>query len=157
MTALDWPRVRDIYLRGIATRNATFETECPAWEQWDAHHTLHSRLVGIVGDEVAGWAALRPISARNVYSGVAEVSIYVASEVRGHGVGKELLRNLIAQSEAHGVWTLQAGIFPENAASISLHQTLGFRKVGTRERLGQLDNQWRDVILLERRSTVVGT
>ncbi len=151
MTAADWPAVRAIYLEGIATGNATFETAAPEWERWDAGHLKTCRLVVRVDGEVVGWAALSPVSARVVYAGVAEVSIYVAQRARGKGLGAELLRALVAESEAHGVWTLQAGIFPENAASIALHRRAGFRIVGTRERIGCVDGRWRDVVLMERR------
>ncbi len=151
MTAVDWPAVRAIYLEGIATGNATFETAAPEWERWDAGHLKSCRLVARVDGEVAGWAALSPVSARAVYAGVAEVSIYVAQRARGKGIGADLLRTLVAESEANGVWTLQAGIFPENTASIALHRRSGFRVVGTRERIGCVDGRWRDVVLMERR------
>lgn len=151
----DWPSVRAIYQEGIATGNATFETEAPGREAWDEAHRPDCRLVARAGDEVVGWAALSPISSRCVYGGVAEVSVYVAAAARGRGVGKALLNALITASEQAGVWTLQAGIFPENVASIAIHQACGFRKVGVRERLGQLNGVWRDVILMERRSPVV--
>lgn len=156
MMAEDWPAVSAIYLEGIETGNATFETAAPEWEKWDAGHTAHSRLTARSADEVVGWAALGPVSARRVYAGVAEVSVYVAARVRGMGVGRKLLEALIAESERNGIWTLQAGIFPENTASIELHQKLGFRLVGKRERLGCLHGRWRDVMLLERRSRIVG-
>jgi L-amino acid N-acyltransferase YncA len=156
MTASDWPRVREIYAEGIATGNATFATEAPEWQQWDAHHLPSCRLVAGHDDQILGWAALSSVSSRRVYAGVAEVSVYVSAAVRGHGVGKALLRELILTSERQGIWTLQAGIFPENVASVALHEALGFRQVGVRERLGQLAAQWRDVLLLERRSTVAG-
>jgi len=156
MLASDWVRVREIYEEGIVTANATFETEAPEYQQWDARHVSTCRLLALVEDQIAGWAALTPVSARRVYAGVAEVSVYVSGAARGRGVGKALLRELIVDSERHGFWTLQAGIFPENVASIGLHQSLGFRQVGLRERLGQLAGQWRDVVLMERRSQVVG-
>jgi len=146
-----WPAVERIYREGIATGNATFETESPGWEGWDAKHHRHSRLIALQGEDALGWAALSPVSARRVYAGVAEVSIYVASSARGKGVGRALLRALIEESEQNGIWTLQAGIFPENRASIRLHQAHGFREVGRRERIGQLKGVWRDVVLLERR------
>jgi L-amino acid N-acyltransferase YncA len=151
MTAADWPTVRSIYLEGIATGDATFETAAPEWERWDAAHLKSCRLVARVDNEVAAWAALSPVSARAVYAGVAEVSIYVAQRARGKGLGAALLRALVAESEANGVWTLQAGIFPENTASIALHRPAGFRIVGTRERIGCMDGRWRDVVLMERR------
>jgi L-amino acid N-acyltransferase YncA len=148
----NWPVVREIYREGIATGNATFETELPDWEKWDGGHRKDCRLVARRGEEIVGWAALSPVSARRVYAGVAEVSIYVAAKARGGGVGKLLLQALIAESEARGVWTLQGGIFPENIASISLHKSCGFREVGVRVRIGKLGELWRDVLLLERRS-----
>jgi L-amino acid N-acyltransferase YncA len=156
MVASDWPRVCEIYEEGITTANATFETAAPDWQQWDARHLSHCRLLAIDGDDVLGWAALSPVSARRVYAGVAEVSVYVAAVARGRGVGKALLNELILNSEQQGIWMLQAGIFPENLASIALHTALGFREVGKRERLGQLAGQWRDVVLMERRSKVAG-
>ena len=151
----DWPAVREIYSQGIATRLATFETAPPEWPEWDRGHLPAPRLVMRLGDDVAGWAALSPVSQRCVYGGVAEVSIYVAQEHRGQGLGKALLQELVARSESQGIWTLQAGIFPENEASIRLHLACGFRMVGTRERLGQLEGVWRDVALLERRSALI--
>ena len=156
MTAEDWPRVREIYAEGIATGNATFETELPNWQLWDARHTVHCRLLALLEDQTAGWAALSSVSSRRVYAGVAEVSIYVAAQARGRGLGRALLESLIAESEEHGVWTLQAGIFPENVSSIALHKACGFREVGTRERLGKLGDHWRDVVLMERRSKRMG-
>ena len=146
-----WPEVERIYLEGIATGNATFETESPGWENWDAKHHRHSRLIALEGIGLLGWAALSPVSTRRVYTGVAEVSIYVAETARGRGVGRALLAALVEQAEANGIWTLQAGIFPENLASIALHKAYGFREVGVRERIGQLRGRWRDVVLLERR------
>jgi L-amino acid N-acyltransferase YncA len=156
MTPEHWPDVREIYRQGIATRNATFDTEAPPWEWWDAHHLGHPRLIAVAGGRVVGWAALVPVSPREVYRGVAELSIYVAEGMRGLGVGRALLSGLIAQSEGAGIWTLQAGMFPENEASLRLHRACGFRVVGTHERIGRLDGRWRDVLLLERRSPVVG-
>ena len=150
----DWPQVSAIYEDGIATGNATFETAAPAWEAWDAAHPEH-RLVAELDGEVAGWAALSPVSGRPCYLGVAEESVYVAAWARGRGVGRELLEALVARADAAGVWTLEAGIFPENRASVRLHLVCGFRIVGVRERLGELDGVWRDVLLLERRSPVV--
>jgi phosphinothricin acetyltransferase len=146
-----WLAVERIYLEGIATGNATFETESPGWESWDVKHHRHSRLVALEGDRLLGWAALSPVSTRRVYAGVAEVSIYVTEAARGRSVGRALLAALVEQSEENGIWTLQAGIFPENRASISLHKACGFREVGVREQLGQLRGKWRDVVLLERR------
>ena len=151
-----WPSVREIYRAGIASGNATFETEVPEWEEWDAKHLDFARLVGMVDGEVKGWAALSPVSTRNVYRGVAENSVYVAPDAQGRGLGRLLMEKLIAESEAHGVWTLQNSIFPENVASLRLHRTLGFREVGRRERVAQLHGRWRDTIVMERRSTVAG-
>jgi L-amino acid N-acyltransferase YncA len=156
MTAEDWPAVRRIYAEGIATGNATFATELPDWQNWDSSHRPDCRLIASDGNEILGWAALSPVSARQVYAGVAEVSVYIAASARGTGVGKALLRALIEESEHHGIWTLQAGVFPENTASVALHKSLGFREVGVRQRLGKMGNQWRDVLLLERRSSIAG-
>ena len=162
MTAAHWPQVQAIYEQGIATGHATFATAAPTWADWDRGHLVHSRLVAVDADyggsgQVLGWAALSPVSGRCVYGGVAEVSVYVAGAARGRGVGRQLLAALVATSEAHGLWTLQAGIFPENTTSISIHAGAGFREVGRRERIGQLHGAWRDTLLLERRSAVVGT
>jgi phosphinothricin acetyltransferase len=152
-----WPRVRAIYLEGVATGQATFETEAPVWERWDAAHLPFARLVALAdGGRVAGWAALGPVSTRKVYEGVAEVSVYVGEGFRGRGLGRALLEALVRESEAAGVWTLQASVFPENAASVALHLVCGFREVGRRERVARLRGVWRDTILLERRSRVVG-
>lgn len=151
----DWPAVREIYQAGIATGEATFETTTPDWEAWDAGHLDEHRLVARVGGQVVGWAALAPVSDRCAYAGVAEDSIYVAPGGQGRGVGRALLAALVASAERGGIWTVQTGIFPENQASIRLHQACGFRVVGLRERLGQLHGRWRDVVLLERRSPVI--
>ena len=156
MTAADWHGVRAVYVEGIATGNATFETAAPEWERWDAAHRADCRLVAEDAAGVLGFAALSPVSARSVYAGVAEVSVYVAARARGAGVGTALLRELVRASEQAGIWTLQAGIFPENAASIALHKRFGFRAVGTRERIAQLHGRWRDVVLMERRSASMG-
>ncbi|MHB0876689.1 MAG: GNAT family N-acetyltransferase [Anaerolineae bacterium] len=155
MRAADWDAVRRIYEEGIATANATFEVHAPDWPEWDRRHRADCRLVARRAGTVLGWAALSPVSAREVYRGVAEVSVYVAEAARSAGVGKALLRALVDASERQGVWTLQAGIFPENVASVALHEACGFRVVGRRERLGQMHGAWRDVLLLERRSDVV--
>jgi len=157
MQFADWPAVEAIYHQGIATGNATFETHSPVWEKWNAAHHAHSRLVAREGAEILGWAALSPVSSRRVYAGVAEVSIYVADSAKGNGVGRALLAALIEHSEQNGIWTLQAGIFPENVASVALHKSLGFREVGLRKRIAQLRGNWRDVLLLERRSQIAGT
>lgn len=156
MVAEDWPAVAAIYVEGIATGNATFETSCPDWNVWDAEHLAHSRLVARQSGSIVGWAALSPISDRCAYGGVAEVSVYVAADASGRRIGTGLLAELIKSSEAAGIWTLQAGIFPENVASIRMHINAGFREIGTRERLGQIKGIWRDVTLLERRSSAVG-
>jgi phosphinothricin acetyltransferase len=155
MTAEDWPAVRAIYLDGIATGNATFELDAPSWAVWDDAHLPTCRLVAIHANEVVGWAALSKVSGRCVYAGVAEVSVYVAAAARGRGVGRQLLQRLVDESEQGGLWTLQAGIFPENAASVAIHERCGFRVVGRREKLGKLGDVWRDILLLERRSPSV--
>jgi L-amino acid N-acyltransferase YncA len=161
-----WEAVRSIYLQGIATGNATFQQSAPDWPEWDAGHLRACRLIArsLIAQlktarpeqEVVAWAALSSVSSRPVYRGVAEVSIYVAEAARGCGIGAKLMKRLIADSEAGGIWTLQAGIFPENEASIKLHLNAGFRIVGTRSRLGCMNGRWRDVVLLERRSLVTG-
>ena len=156
MTADDWGAVREIYREGIATGNATFEKTDPDWEKWDAGHLRCCRLVPRADGRVLGWAALSPVSARAVYAGVAEVSVYVAGWAHGRGVGSALLRALIQASEENGIWTLQASIFPENEPSIAIHRKCGFRVVGTRERIGLMDGRWRDTLLMERRSAIVG-
>ena len=156
MSDADGPAILEIYRQGIATRNATFETEAPSWERFSAGHLIHSRLVARDGTGILGWAALSPVSSRCVYGGVGEVSIYIAESSRGRGIGRALLEELVRQSEKNGIWTLQAGIFPENAASIRLHKRFGFREVGRRERIGKLGEEWRDTVLLERRSKIVG-
>jgi L-amino acid N-acyltransferase YncA len=156
LTAADWSSVAAIYQEGIDTGKATFETAVPAWEGWDAAHLETGRLVAEADGQVVGWAALTPVSGRCVYAGVAEVSVYVAAAVRGQGVGKLLLRALVETSEAEGIWTLQAAMFPENVSSVALHKSLGFRRVGVRKKLGQLHGAWRDVLLMERRSSRVG-
>lgn len=156
MTPDDWSAVCAIYLEGIATGNATFETSTPEWTKWNAAHMRSCRLVARMNGEVLGWAALSAVSSRCVYAGVAEVSVYVAETARGRGIGLQLLSGLVKASEQAGIWTLQAGIFPENEASIRLHEHCGFRIVGRRERLSQLKEAWRDVLLMERRSALVG-
>lgn len=156
MRAGDWEAVRAIYSEGIATGDATFEREAPSWEHWDASHLKEARLVARAGQRLTGWAALSPVSSRCVYAGVAEVSVYVCAASRGEGVGRALLAALVEASERAGVWTLQAGIFPENAASVRLHLLCGFREVGRRERIGRMGERWRDTLLFERRSRVVG-
>lgn len=157
LTAADWPQVREIYEEGIATGDATFETEAPSWEEWDTKHIPTCRIVAEKGGGVLGWAALWPASDRCVYGGVAEVSVYVGAQVQGSGVGTRLLEALVRESESAGYWTLQAGIFPENQASVRIHEKCGFRVLGTRERLGKMHGTWRNVLLMERRSQKVGT
>ena len=156
MEPAHWERIRTIYVEGIATRNATFETTAPSWNEWDSQHLPAARLVALRAGKVVGWAALSPVSRRAAYRGVAEVSIYVAAGHRGEGVGRQLMAELIRCAEAAGIWTLQAAVFPENAATLRLHESAGFRRVGYRERIAQLDGKWRDTILLERRSRTVG-
>ena len=151
-----WPAAARIYLEGIATGNATYETSVPSWEAWDRAHLPGLRLVAVDDEQVLGWAALAPVSDRCVYEGVAEDSVYVAADARGRGVGRALLEELIARAEHAGIWTIQTGIFPENEASLRLHERVGFRVVGIRERLGCLHGIWRDVVFLERRSDKVG-
>jgi L-amino acid N-acyltransferase YncA len=147
----DWPAVREIYEQGIATKQATFETATPSWEEWDAGHLVDLRLIAEEDGEVVGWAALSPVSRRACYAGVAEESVYVAEAARGRGVGSALLARLLADADEAGFWTIQTSIFPENTASIALHTRCGFRVVGTRERIARLDGTWRDTVLLERR------
>ncbi|RSL31763.1 N-acetyltransferase family protein [Salibacterium salarium] len=153
-----WPEVKEIYEMGIETENATFATEAPSWEIWSATHDLVCRLVVLdeKGEEVLGFAAISPVSNRDVYDGVGETSIYIRGDVRGKGVGTALLSEMIRVTENEGYWMLQAGIFPENRTSIKIHEAAGFRKVGKRERIGKLNGVWRDVELYERRSEVVG-
>ncbi|SFD77238.1 phosphinothricin acetyltransferase [Chitinophaga sp. CF118] len=155
LLAEHWPQVKDIYEKGIASGNATFQTTAPSWEEWDKGHVKSCRLVAVEGDVILGWAVLSQVSARAVYAGVAEVSIYIHPEAQGKGIGSLLLKALIAESEKQQFWTLQAGIFPENIASIRLHEKHGFRLVGRRERIGQMNGIWRDTVLLERRSDVI--
>lgn len=148
----DWPFVRKIYEEGIATGQATFELEAPEWGVWDKNHLSSCRFVAKNDNKIVGWAALSPVSERCVYGGVAEVSVYISADARGQGVGTQLVAALIEDSGKEGIWTLQAGIFPENVASIKLHRKSGFREVGYREKIGQLKGVWRDVILMERRN-----
>lgn len=148
----DWGLVKAIYDEGMQSGNATFETSAGSWEKWDTDHMQEPRLVCEMRVPVVGWAALSPVSDRCAYGGVADVSVYVSAGARGHGIGSALLKRLVEESESQGLWTLQAGIFPENEASIHLHKKAGFRIVGTREKLGKMDGRWRDVVLMERRS-----
>jgi len=156
MTAKDWATVAQIYADGIATGFATFEKNIPSYESWDAAHMSSCRMVAIENNTVLGWAALSPVSSRCVYGGVAEVSVYIAQNSRGKGLGQLLMNALIKASESEGIWTLQSGIFPENKGSIRLHEKVGFRFIGKRERVGKLDSEWKDNLLFERRSTTVG-
>ena len=151
----DWPAVKAIFEQGIAGRQATFETEAPDWEAWDRAHRADGRLVAVEDERIVGWAALAPVSQRRCYSGVTENSVYVDSSAHGRGIGRALLERLVADADRAGIWTIQAGVFPENEASVALHVACGFRVVGTSEGLAQLDGEWRDVLLLERRSKEV--
>jgi L-amino acid N-acyltransferase YncA len=151
----DWPEVARIFEQGIATGNATFETEVPSWEAWDEAHLGEHRFVAERDGRVSGWIALAPVSPRACYAGVAEVSTYVGEEARGEGIGAQLLAAAIESSERAGLWTLQTGVFPENDASLRLLSRFGFRALGTQQRIGRLHGVWRDVVLLERRSEVV--
>jgi phosphinothricin acetyltransferase len=151
MTSSDWQQVREIYVEGIRSGNSTFETDAPSWKKWNDSHLEIARLVMRDEEIVIGWAALSPVSKRDVYRGVAEVTVYVKESARGKGIGRALLEALIAESEKNDIWTLQASIFPENTASIELHLRCGFREVGRRERIAMLRGVWRDTILFERR------
>jgi phosphinothricin acetyltransferase len=157
MIRRDWPAVVKIYAEGIATGNATVEREPSAWAGWDAGHRRDCRLVATIEDRVVGWAALTPYSGRKVYAGVAWESVYVAADRRGQGVGSALLAAIVPATEAAGVWTLLAGVLVENVASLTLHERAGFRRIGVQERIGRdRTGRWRDVVLLERRSPIVG-
>jgi phosphinothricin acetyltransferase len=152
-----WPAVRAIYAAGIATGNATLEREAPEWDAWDAGHRADCRLVAVDGDRVLGWVALSPYSARRVYEGVAWLSVFIAPDAQGRGIGRALVEAAVEASEAAGVWTVMVGILPENAASLTLHERVGFRRIGVQRRVGQdASGRWRDVVLMERRSTTVG-
>jgi len=156
MLPTDWELVAKIYKQGIDTGNATFQQTIPTWDEWNAAHVLCCRIVAEVDNEIAGWAALSSVSARAVYAGVAEVSVYVANKHRGLQIGTALLKSIITESERNGFWTLQSGIFPENTASIAIHKKSGFREIGYREKVANMKNIWRNTILFERRSTVTG-
>lgn len=157
MTLLHWEQVSKIYAEGITAGNATFQTSIPSWNEWDKAHETKPRLVAIDDNKmVLGWAALTPVSGRCVYTGVGEVSVYVGTAARGQGIGSKLLQALITESEKNNFWTLQAGIFPENVASIKIHELAGFRVIGKREKIGQMNGEWRDTLLLEKRSAVIG-
>lgn len=156
MTGSDWNAISRIYAEGIATGFATFETTVPTYESWDTAHIKTCRIVAVENERILGWAALSPVSSRCVYGGVAEVSVYVGKRARGQGIGKLLMKTLIDQSEKDGLWTLQSGIFPENKGSIKLHKQMGFRYIGKRERVGKRNGEWKDNVLFERRSKIVG-
>ena len=156
MLAVDWEAVSQIYKAGIATGFATFETEVPSFEVWNAAHMTACRIVATEKDKVVGWTALSPVSSRCVYGGVGEVSVYVSPKHNRKGIGQLLLKELIKTSETEGLWTLQSGIFPENKGSIALHKKVGFRYIGKREKVGKLAGVWKDNLLFERRSTVTG-
>ena len=156
LQASHWPEVARIYAEGIATGEATFETEVPSWERWDEAHLAEHRFAALQEGLVVGWAAVVPVSDRCVYGGVVENSVYVSESARGRGVGRLLLEHLVASTEVAGIWTIQTGVFPENDASVRVHQRVGFEIVGRRKRIGKLNGAWRDVLLLERRSDVVG-
>jgi L-amino acid N-acyltransferase YncA len=151
-----WAEVSNIYLQGINTGQATFQTESPSWDEWNKGHLPDLRYVSLDAGTITGWAALSSVSGRCVYAGVAEVSVYVNEHYRGKGIGAKLLEKLITESETRNVWTIQAGVFPENHASIALHIKLGFRKIGFREKIGKMNDTWRDTVLLERRSKIAG-
>jgi len=155
MKASHWRDVKRIYEEGIQTGNATFEQQSPDWETWNKNHLEHSRIVALVDDEVAGWAALTAVSGRCIYAGVGEISVYVAEKFRGQKIGNALLQELVKQSEQNNIWTLQAGIFPENTGSIKIHENNGFRTVGYREKIGQMNGVWRNTVLMERRSNKI--
>jgi L-amino acid N-acyltransferase YncA len=156
MREIDGPLVLEIYRLGIGSGQATFETSAPSWKDWNNNHLEHSRFVALMNDRVAGWVAISPVSQRAVYKGVSEVSIYVHPGHHGKGIGSALMDRLIKSSEEHGIWTLYSAVFPENAATMRLHEKSGFRIIGTREKIAQLHGVWRDTVLLERRSHVVG-
>ncbi len=157
MTQEDSSRILEIYKTGLETRNATFEVHVPSWNDWDSKHLKHSRFVYVNDDnKVMGWVALSPVSTRKVYDGVSEVSIYVDTKELGKGVGSMLMEKVITSSEKEGIWTLCSSVFPENAATLKLHLKFGFKIIGRRERIAQLDGKWRDTILLERRSAIAG-
>jgi L-amino acid N-acyltransferase YncA len=151
-----WQEVSEIYRLGLLSRNATFETEVPDFASWNKKFHDHLRWVVVLENKIVGWAGLLPVSVRKVYEGVTEVSIYVHPDFVGKGIGKQLMNHLIVESEKAGIWTLYASIFPENKASIHLHVSNGFREIGYRERIAQLDGKWRDTVLFERRSKVKG-
>ena len=155
MKCQDWQQVKEIYQQGIETGQATFDRKVPAWEEWDSRYHSSCRLVARAGNDVLGWAALIPLSKKEAFSGVAEISIYIAAEFRGEGIGAKILKELIKVSKENGFWTLEAWIFPSNQASLALHKKFGFRKVGLRKKIGKMENgTWRDVVILERRNNL---
>lgn len=156
MLLSDAPRILEIYEMGISTRNATFETAVPLWEEWDGNHHGHSRFVYCEDGKVVGWVAVSPVSTRRAYAGAAEISLYVDVNCSGRGIGTALMNKVIQSSEAYGIWTLYSSIFPENLASIAIHRACGFRLVGVREKIACLDGKWRDTVIMERRSKIVG-
>jgi phosphinothricin acetyltransferase len=156
MRTEDWEQVRGIYIEGLSTGNASFAMEAPSWEQWDGSHLAHSRIAAHREGSIVGWAALSPVSSRECYAGVAEVSVYVSESCRGFGLGKRLLRALIEASEENGIWSLYGSTFPENAASLRVQEECGFRVVGRREKIARHHGQWRDTVMTERRSKKVG-
>ena len=156
MQLTDWQTVKTIYEEGIATGNATFQQSAPDWQEWNTSHLQTCRIIAKEANIILGWAALTPVSGRCVYAGVAEVSVYISVKARGHGVGKQLLEKLVDESEENNIWTLQAGIFPENIASIKIHEACGFRILGRREKIGKMNGIWRDTVLMERRSKTIG-
>ncbi|MFN8257560.1 MAG: N-acetyltransferase family protein [Bacteroidales bacterium] len=156
MTDMDSFRVLDIYRMGLETGNATFETSVPTWMDWDLKHLKHSRFVYIENNNILGWVSLSPVSTRKVYEGVAEVSIYIDINNLGRGIGSKLMGKVIESSEKHGIWTLYSSVFPEITATLKLHHKFGFRTIGVREKIARLDGKWRDTVLLERRSKIVG-
>jgi len=152
----DWDQVNKIFIQGIETGNSTFTKVPPSQEEWESTYVLESCIVARINNEVVGWVAIKPVSNRPVFVGVAEVSVYIRKGFRGNSIGKRLLSSVIDWSEANGYWTIQSNIFPENISSIKLHKSLGFKEVGVREKIGQMDGRWRDIILLDRRSNKVG-
>ena len=156
MEHADAAAVLDIYTYGLRTRNATFETQVPTWEKWNQSHLIHSRLVCIANNKIVGWTALSKVSSRSVYQGVCEISVYIAENLLGRGFGTKLLKAVIDSSEKNGIWTIFTSLFPENIASVRMHENCRFRKIGTRERIATLDGIWRDTVIMERRSKIVG-
>ena len=156
MLNTDWPSVKKIYEEGLATGNASFQTTAPDWNEWNESHVNSCRLVALENKAILGWAALTAVSGRCVYAGVGEVSVYIAQQSRGIGIGKILLQSLIDESEKNNFWTLQSGIFPENKPSIRIHEELGFRLIGSRQKIGKMNGVWRDTLLFERRSPKIG-